>query len=202
MDVRFAAFAGLATLLIVTPGPDTALVTRNVLRYGRRAAALTVYGVGLGSAAWGIASVLGIAVVLERSAVAFTILKLAGAAYLAVLGVIALFGRRHESVERRPQRSVAGQTALAQGVLGNLLNPKAGAIFVTVFPQFVRPGDPPLRLLLMLAVYEAVLIGWLNVYAYVLARGLRGRAAAYIRRVTGVVLIGLGVRLLLPGETS
>ena len=194
MDGRLAAFVAVATLLIVTPGPDTALVTRNVLRYGRQAASLTVYGVALGSAAWGLASVLGVAVLLEASALAFTILKFGGAAYLCVLGLITLFGFRHSAGAAAP-REVAGRTAFAQGVLGNLLNPKAGAIFVTVFPQFIRPGDPPLRLLAMLAAYELVLVAWLTLYAYVVARGLRGRAGDHLRRLTGVVLIGLGLRL-------
>jgi threonine/homoserine/homoserine lactone efflux protein len=86
-----------------------------------------------------------------------------------------------------------------QGLLNNLLNPKAGLIFVSVFPQFVRPGDSPLRLLLMLAAYEAVLLVWLNLYGFAIARGLAGprraRLQLWFRRLAGVALVGVGVRL-------
>lgn len=193
MDARFGAFVAVAALLIVIPGPDMALVTRNVLRHGERSTAPTAYGVAAGSAGWGLASVLGVALVLETSALAFTVLKLAGAAYLCWLGLVALLRR-----EPPPALSAAptrGRTAFLQGVLGNLLNPKAGAIFLTVFPQFIRPGDPPLRLVLMLAAYELLLITWLSIYGRLVARGARGRAGEYVRRASGAVLIGLGVRL-------
>lgn len=82
-DARFLAYLAVATLLIVTLGPDTALVTRNALRAGMRAAPATVLGIGAGSVVWALASVGGVAVLLERSALAFTIVKYAGAAYLA-----------------------------------------------------------------------------------------------------------------------
>ena len=84
-DARFGVFLAVATLLIVTPGPDTALVTRNALLAGRRAASSTTLGIGTGSIIWALASVFGIAVLLEDSVVAFSIFKFAGAAYLGYL---------------------------------------------------------------------------------------------------------------------
>ena len=77
IDPRFAAFVGVSAFLIVTPGPDMALVTRNALAGGRRAAAFTAVGVGLGILAWAVAAVLGVAELLDRSVIAFTVLKLA-----------------------------------------------------------------------------------------------------------------------------
>jgi threonine/homoserine/homoserine lactone efflux protein len=207
VDARFLAFCFVATLLIVTPGPDTALLVRNALRSGRRAAGLTALGTGLGSAVWAAASLLGVAVLLETSAIAFTAFKLAGAAYLGYLGVRSLVaGFRKQVPDRQPgappaRRPVRDKVALGQGMLNNLLNPKAGAIFVTVFPQFIVPGDPPLRLLAMLGFYELVLLAWLNLYGFVLggagARGFGVRVRRSLERVTGVVMIGLGVRLAL-----
>ena len=91
-DARFAAYLAVAALLIVTPGPDTALVTRNALRAGRRAATFTTLGIGAGSVVWAFASVFGIATLLEQSALAFTIWKVVGAAYLIYLGVRSLLG--------------------------------------------------------------------------------------------------------------
>ena len=205
-DPRFATYIAVAVLLIVTPGPDMALVTRNTLLAGRRAAALTALGIGAGSVVWAVASVLGVAVLLEQSVVAFTVFKLAGAAYLCFLGLRALLARPH--VQRRmgdamvsvPAASRLGdRSALRQGFVSNLLNPKAGAIFATVFPQFVSPGDSALRLVLMLLAYEVILLVWLNLYGYAISRAGRSAVGERVRaiagRITGVVLIALGVRL-------
>jgi len=170
-------------LLIFTPGPDTALVIRNALGSGARAATATAFGIGLGSVAWAVASLLGVAVILETSATAFTVLKLG-------------HGR---PAKPSAQPMLDDRTAFQQGLLGNLLNPKAAAIFVTVFPQFIEPGDSPLRLLLMLAAFEAVLLPWLALYGQVVSRAGRSpagdRVRAWLNRATGVVLVGLGVRL-------
>lgn len=205
MDGRFAAFVLVSALLIVTPGPDMALVTRNALRSGQRAASLTAAGVALGILVWGLASILGLAVLLDRSALAFTVLKLVGAAYLLYLGVRTLLSRSPDSVEASGGKALvgvargSGRTAFLQGFLGNILNPKAGVIFVTVIPQFIHQGDSALRLLLMLLVFEAIILGWLNLYGYLVIRSARGpagkRVRAIITRLTGLVLIGLAARV-------
>lgn len=89
--------------------------------------------------------------------------------------------------------------ALRQGLLNNLLNPKAGAIFATALPQFISPGDPLLRLVLMMLAYEAILLSWLALYGYLVSRAGQSRFGARVREilqgVTGVVLIALGLRL-------
>ena len=92
-DIRFASFVAVAALLIVTPGPDMALVARNAVRGGASAASATAAGVALGILGWGVAATLGVATVLERSATLFTVLRLAGAAYLAVLGARSLYAQ-------------------------------------------------------------------------------------------------------------
>lgn len=204
-DTRFAAYLAVATLLIVTPGPDTALVTRQALLAGRRAAAFTTFGIAAGSLAWALASVLGIAVLLEESAAAFTAWKFVGATYLGYLGLRSLISGFRGSKQTgfatlAPQTTRLGEgVAFRQGLLNNLLNPKAGAIFVTALPQFLRPGDPLPRLGLMMLAYEVVLLSWLNLYSYVVSRAGQSRFGTRVRGilqgVTGVVLIGLGVRL-------
>jgi threonine/homoserine/homoserine lactone efflux protein len=198
VDERFVAYLAVMALLIFTPGPDTALVIRNALGSGARAATATAFGIGLGSLGWALASLLGLAVLLQTSVTAFTVLKLAGAAYLAYLGILTLLAGR-----RRPgaasTRRLDGRTAFQQGFLGNLLNPKAAAIFVTVLPQFIEAGDSPLRLVLMLAAYEAILLPWLWLYGQVVSRAGQSRFGTRVRewlnRLAGVVLIGLGARL-------
>jgi len=204
-DARFAAYLAVATLLIVTPGPDTALVTRQALLAGRRAASFTTLGIGAGSIIWALASVLGIAVLLEESVVAFTVWKFAGAAYLGYLGLRSLLASVRGSKQRvmttpALQMTQPGEgVAFRQGLLNNLLNPKAGAIFATALPQFIRPGDPLLRLVLMLLAYEVVLLSWLNLYGSLVNRAGHSRFGTRVRDilqgVTGAVLIALGVRL-------
>ena len=200
LDARFAAWMAVACVLIVTPGPDTALIIRQALRAGSRAASLSAFGVGAGSLVWAAASMLGVALLLESSAAAFTLVKLAGAAYLTYLGVRSLigsFGTRAnaaaDTAAPNPQRRRAA-SAFAQGVLNNLLNPKAGAIFVTVMPQFIQADDSFLRLILMVACYEVVVVAWLCMYGYVVSRAGR-RVRQGLERLNGVVMIGLGIRL-------
>ena len=202
MDGRFAAFLGVAVVLIVTPGPDTAMVTRNAFRGGARAASLTAAGVSLGILAWGAASAAGLAAVLAASAAAYTAVRLAGAAVLAVLGVRSLAAavRGEAPAPPRPRPAAAGPPAapFLQGLAGNLLNPKAGAIFLSVVPQFVRPGDPAARLAAMVVAFAAMVCAWLHLYGWLVSRA-RLRFGDRLRRaldgLTGVVLVGLGVRL-------
>lgn len=205
MDARFGAWIAVSAVLIVTPGPDTALVIRNALRSGARASSLTALGVGLGSLAWAVAAALGVALLLERSATAFTLLKLAGAAYLVYLGLRSLLGdRRPKPAGGQPApvgSALADRSALGQGLLNNLLNPKAGAFFVTILPQFVTPADVPSRLVLMMVAYEVMVVGWLVAYGAVVSRARRrlvgSRIQRWMERATGAVLLALGVRLVL-----
>jgi len=152
-----------------------------------------------------LASVLGVAVLLESSAAAFTVLKLAGAAYLIYLGARSLIGSfgaapdapSDKASQKRPP--LRASSAFTQGLLNNLLNPKAGAIFVTVMPQFIQPHDSLIRLLLMVACYDAMVVVWLCAYGYVVSRAGRSRIGVRVRRnlerVTGIVMIALGARL-------
>lgn len=205
IDARFAAFVGIAAFLIVTPGPDMALVTRNALAGGGRAASFTAVGVGLGILAWAVAVGLGVAELLNRSALAFNLLKFAGAAYLVLLGIRALVSStvpaKGETDGPGHGGGISAGEALRQGALGNLLNSKAGVIFVTILPQFVEPGDSLLRLLAMLVAFEVMIVGWLVCYGAVISRIGRSRmgesARRGLERVTGAILVGLGLRLAL-----
>jgi threonine/homoserine/homoserine lactone efflux protein len=204
-DARFGVYLVVATLLIVTPGPDTALVTRNALLAGRRAASFTTLGIGVGSIIWALASVFGIAVLLEDSVVAFSILKFAGAAYLGYLGLRSLIASFKASKQASFTTPASQTTRICewdvfrQGLLSNLLNPKAGAIFATTLPQFINPGDSSTRLVLMLLAYEAILLTWLHLYGYLVSRAGQSRFGTRVRAIlqgaSGVVLLTLGVRL-------
>ena len=208
LDGRLIAWVALSALLIATPGPDTALIIRNALTAGPRASTMSALGVAVGILAWALAATLGVGVLLERSSTAFTILKLAGAAYLCYLGLRSLLGAATTERVRPPHTGRArgaraelptGWGAWGQGLFSNLLNPKTGAFFVTVMPQFIVPGEPVIRLVVMVAAFEVMLLAWLIAYGHVVSRlgrsGLGTRIRQVMTRLTGIVLIGLGARL-------
>jgi RhtB (resistance to homoserine/threonine) family protein len=200
MDPRFLAGLGVLALLTISPGQDMALVAKITLERGRRAALVSSLGICSGLLVHATASALGLSVILATSAEAFTIVKLAGAAYLAYLGLRALRDSFRAAVvaESAPRRRFA--TPYVQGLLNNVLNPKVAIFYLTFLPQFIDPAGNVLAQSLLFAVAHAVMgIVWLSAYAYVLARLSRLFARSGVRRwlerVTGVVLVGLGLRL-------
>lgn len=202
MDTELLAFIGVSLLLAVTPGPDMAVVTKNALAHGRRGVVLTTTGIALALGIWTGATAVGLSALLRTSGEALFVLKLVGAAYLAYLGVRTLLDSR-----RRPADLLASAPEPApahaifrQGFLSAISNPKLGVFFVTFLPQFVMPGQPVLPRLLLLGVIFAVIgFTWLIVYGTFVTR-MRDvitapRVRQWMERVTGVVLLGFGVRL-------
>jgi threonine/homoserine/homoserine lactone efflux protein len=204
MIVNLGEFVAVSALLIVAPGLDTALIMRNALLHGRRPAVATALGVNTGMLAWTLATALGLAALLEASALAFTVVKLLGAAYLIWIGLASLIASR-----RRPRADpglpgdrapLATATAYRQGLLCNVANPKAAIIFTSLLPQFVAGAHPsPLPFLALGAIFTAIALVLQGGYAVAAAAAsrllLRTRVRALIDRVTGVVLIALGVKL-------
>jgi len=204
IDATLLAFAGVSLLLAVTPGPDMAVVTKNALAHGRRGVLLTTSGIALALVIWVTATAVGLSALLRASGGILFALKLAGACYLAYLGVRALLesrGRPADLLSGTPPAAPA-HAVFRQGFLSALSNPKLGVFFVTFLPQFVLPGQPVFSRLLELGVVFAV-IGWtwMNVYGLFVTR-LREvitapRVRQWMQRVTGVVLLGFGARLAL-----
>jgi threonine/homoserine/homoserine lactone efflux protein len=191
------AFAPVAALLTITPGAATAMVVRSAVRGGRRRALLTTVGNSMGVLAWGGFAAVGIAAVVATSAEAFTAVKLAGAFVLVVLGVQSLRGRRRAALP-----APADGAPLRDGLVTSLANPKLAVFFAALFPQFVPAGTPVLpAALLMAAMIVAFDLVWFSTLAYLVARARRafveGPWMARVERVTGAVLVGLGVRLAL-----
>jgi threonine/homoserine/homoserine lactone efflux protein len=191
---HFLAFLGVATVVIVTPGQDTALTIRNTLLGGRRSGILTAGGVSMGQAIWALATSAGIAAMLQASAPAFEALKLAGAAYLIWLGLQTIFRR---SGERRAAPPRPGRS-FRQGVVSNLGNPKMAIFFTSLLPQFVP--QPAFGSLFALGlVFSAMTFSWLTGYAFAVAKAgdflRRPRIRRALDRLTGAVLIALGLRL-------
>src|SRR5260370_12786736 len=109
---------------------------------------MSALGVAVGILAWAAAATFGVGVLLERSSTAFTLLKLAGAAYLAYLGLGSLLSRAPADPDV-PRATLGDRGAWGQGLFRNLLNPKTGAFFVTGMPQVIVPGDPAFPPLIM-----------------------------------------------------
>ncbi len=202
MEARLLAFLGIATVITVTPGPDMALVARVVFGRGRAAAWLTSLGVVSGHLLWGLASAIGVAAVLNASATLYTILRLIGAAYLIWLGVQALFSRSTEHEETTAPLETNKVGAYRQGLINDLLNPKIGAFYTTLLPQFIGPGQPVfLTSILLAALFALIVTIWLAIYVLILAKAgkifRRTAVRRTMERITGVVLVGLGIRLAL-----
>lgn len=204
MGLHLSAFLGVAALVIVTPGPDTALVTKNALLYGRRPALATAFGVNTGLLVWTLASAAGVAAIVHASATAFTAMKLVGAAYLIWLGFQTLraAGQRTaaDGDAANGGRRLDVRRGFRQGLLSNLANPKIAAFFTSLLPQFIEPGQSVLVPFLVLGgLFVAMTVAWLSVYAFMASKagGLltRPRVRTALDRFTGVVLIGLGLRL-------
>lgn len=205
MIVNLGAFIAISALLILAPGLDTALITRNAVLHGRRAAVATALGVNTGMVVWTVASAAGLVALVEASAVAFTVLKLAGAAYLIWIGVATLVASRRPSgagQEPQPQqrREVAPRTSYRQGLVCNVANPKAAVIFTSLLPQFVSGHHPSGLLFLELGgIFVLLALVLQGAYAVLAAHAsrvlLRGRFRTGLDRLTGIVLIALGVRL-------
>ena len=197
LDGQVLAFAGVALVLSVTPGPDMALVLRNSIRGGRPAAFRTILGVGVGLLGWAAATALGVAAVLAASSTVFTVLKIAGGAYLVFLGIQTLLALRRGK-ERRAIAAV-GRTGspFRQGLVTNLLNPKLAVFFTTLLPQFISEGDPVFAKSMLLAgVFVAIGMTWLVIYAYVVGTVARSpRFQRIVGAISGVVLVALGARL-------
>lgn len=203
MPELLVPFLLLVAVLTITPGPDMVLVLRNGLRGGRRTAWLTGLGCCTGIAVHATAAVLGLSVLLAASAAAFTVVKLAGAAYLVWLGASILWGawrgRRAAQPVPEPRSAPRPAAAYRQGLLTNLLNPKIALLFLTLLPQFVAADEPRTATSAELAaIFLGIAVLWWAVFA--LAVGALGRLLSRppvrtaLDSLTGVVLIGLGVR--------
>jgi threonine/homoserine/homoserine lactone efflux protein len=202
------SFAIVAAFITIVPGLDTVLVLRAAVARGARHGFVTGLGIGTGSLFWGVGAAVGISALLTASTVAYNGLRVAGAAYMVWLGLRLLLSAR------RPDHGFetgAGSAPASlwrswrQGLLTNLLNPKVGAFYMAVLPQFLpHDGSPLLAGLLMALVHDVEGMLWFS--AIILgARKMRlwmsrPRPRQVVDAVTGLTLVGFGARLVLPSD--
>lgn len=203
------SFALLAGLLTILPGLDTALVLRSALTQSRRHAYATAVGIMSGTFAWGAAAAVGAAALLAASELAFTILKLVGAAYLVYLGVsmiVASFRRHVVEVDQTPKPTGSLWAAFGRGALTNLLNPKVGVFYIALIPQFIPAGVVPFAMGLLLAgVHVVESLIWFSAIIFATQFARRWlqspRVSRWIDRVTGGVVVGFGAALALESAS-
>jgi threonine/homoserine/homoserine lactone efflux protein len=195
------AFLAIAVVVVLTPGPATALVIRNALRGGPRAAWATTAGNSTGILAWALASVLGISALVAASEAAFATLKLVGAVVLVWLGLQA-WRRARRGLPAEAPAGRQSSSHYREGLLTSFANPKLAVFFVALFPQFVPDGASVLpATLLMAAIVVSLDLAYFTAIAVVVSR----TRDAFVQRgwaqrldlAAGTVLIALGLRLAL-----
>ena len=202
VDARLAAYLSITTLLALTPGATTAVVVRNALAGGRRAGFAAAMGAAAGNACQAAASGLGLALLLTRIPAALLILRVAGALYLAWLGLVSLariFGERRQQLGEGNRRQTG--SAFRQGLLTNLLNPSIISFYLVIVPGFLPAGAGPRQFAALAAIHIVIAFvchaGWATAFdrlKTVFDRPAVGRA---LEAGTGVALLVLAARTLL-----
>jgi len=205
---RLALFLAATVALVVTPGPVVLYVVARSMSQGPRAGLASVLGAELGNSVHVAAAALGLAALLASSALAFSVVKYLGAAYLVYLGLRKLMGRdaRGPAGSREAPRQRL-RALFGQGVLVAILNPKTALFFLAFLPQFVDPrrGSPTAQILTLGAIMVAIAVVSDSAYA-LLAGGVgrwlwkNPRFVRSERYVSGTVYIGLGALAALSGS--
>jgi threonine/homoserine/homoserine lactone efflux protein len=193
-------------VITLVPGADMALVTRQVVTRGRRAAQVTVFGNVTGIVVHAAALGAGLSALIVASATAYTTVKLAGAAYLVYLGAQSLRQARRTRRERaaavaQPVSPRRGSPYLA-GLISTVLNPKPALFFLSYLPQFIdRSHSVAFQLALLASIHIVLGLVWLSAYAWLVSRLqvvlARTRGKGAMESVSGAVLVALGVRVAL-----
>ena len=200
----FLAFLGISILVIVTPGPDTAMTIRGVMLGGRQGGLFTAAGVAIGQIIWALATAVGLVAVLLASEPIFQAIKLLGAAYLVYLGFQLLWCAWRRTAGgfavRAEGRPLSPFQAFRQGLISDLGNPKMAVFFASILPQFAIAGEGMFSGLALLGiVFAGLTFTWLAFYAVVLAKLGHFLDRPRIRRpfeaIMGSLLVALGARL-------
>ena len=189
-------------LIIILPGPDTAVVTKNTIVHGKKQGLRTMFGICLGLLLHTAMCVAGLSALIVKSAVAFTVLKVIGAIYLVYLGVKTLWAMRAKKSDIDVETLVVpkGNSSFRQGFITNITNPKVAVFFLTFMPQFLATDSNPfLAFSAMGIIYAALSFVWFIFYVLLLdsIRTFMNKPAtqAAMEAITGAVLVGFGIKL-------
>ncbi|WP_423802570.1 LysE family translocator [Neobacillus sp. SAB-20_R2A] len=196
----------MCILLIILPGPDTAVATKNTLTVGRAGGYKTVLGTCCALLIHTTAAVIGLSAIIVKSALLFSIFKYVGAVYLVYLGIKTLWALKNKEAAAAAEVSIESKfenkSCFKQGFLTNLLNPKVAVFFLTFLPQFVHSGTQTFIPFLIMGITYTVLTAiWFFFYIYSLnqisAFMKKPRTQRVFEGLTGTVLIGFGIKLAL-----
>lgn len=206
MPLNVWGFAAVTVPLVATPGASTAVVLRNSLAGGVRSGIATAIGANTGSICYGLLTAFGVAVALQRWPLVWVILRVAGTAYLAWLGVRSL---RLAWTYRQSDVRVAALAArpplsrsLREGFVTNMLNPSLATFYLLILPQFIPRGAPPVASALTLtALHVCLALTWHLTWATVggtLSDTLgRTTPRRILEGISGAALVGLAIKLAL-----
>jgi threonine/homoserine/homoserine lactone efflux protein len=201
---NYALFVTAGVLLNLTPGQDTMFILGRSLTGGLRAGIAAVFGIAMGTVCHTVAAALGLSAIMATSALAFSVVKLAGAAYLIYLGVKLLVARPVAVAEipKTGSPSADPRAALRQGMITNLLNPKVALFFLAFLPQFIEPAShtKTLAFLVLGATFITTGLIWSLVVAVAASRLQRfflrnPGVRSLIDRLVGGIFVLLGARL-------
>ncbi|MCD7034276.1 LysE family translocator [Metabacillus sp. GX 13764] len=204
--VNFYLFLVMCVLLIILPGPDTAMATKNTVTFGRSGGLRTALGTCCALLIHTSAAVLGLSAIIVKSALLFSIFKYVGAVYLIYLGVKTLWTVRKKeeaaSVEMNTKPQLEAPSFFKQGFLTNILNPKVAVFFLTFLPQFVDTGSNTfLPFLIMGITYTLLTAVWFLLYIFLITQisafMKKPKTKNIIEGITGTILIGFGIKLAL-----
>jgi threonine/homoserine/homoserine lactone efflux protein len=200
-------FAGAALVLLVIPGPAVLYIVGRSVAQGRRAGLVSVLGIHTATFIHVLAAALGLAAVLVSSALAFSVVKYAGAAYLIWLGLRKIFGPAESAAADGELPRYSHGRLFRDGFVVNLLNPKTALFFFAFLPQFVDVGRGHVAMQITLLGFVFALLGFCTDSAYALLAGTAGdrlkRSRGYLkfeRYGSGVLFIGLGLVAAFSGS--
>ncbi|WP_053363482.1 LysE family translocator [Bacillus sp. FJAT-27251] len=202
---NFYLFVIMCILLIILPGPDTAIATKNTISLGRAGGLKTALGTCCALLIHTSAAVLGLSAIIVKSSFLFSVFKYVGAVYLIYLGAKTLWAMKKgqaASVELTAKSQFANTSCFKQGFLTNILNPKVAVFFLTFLPQFVDSGSNNfVPFLIMGFTYTVLTAVWFFLYVYLIdqisAFMKKPRTQNMIEGITGTILIGFGIKLAL-----
>lgn len=191
-------FLLVALVLTLTPGPATALVLRTAARHGRGAALGCVAGNSIAVMTWASLSAVGVSSLILASEVAYDVLRVGGAAFLIYLGLRSIL-RHGDDLDAADVQAPRLRSGVRTGLIAGAANPKLAVFFVALFPQFLSPHTAVLPVALAMgATIVTFDILWLGTLAWTVERAgllLRPRLRKRLERISGSVMIGLGVRI-------
>jgi threonine/homoserine/homoserine lactone efflux protein len=203
LDINIVLFVVASLAVIIAPGPDNIYVLMRGVAQGREVALASAWGMCSGLLFHTTFAALGLSVVLARSAVAFSVIKYVGAAYLIYLGISALLSKEGFVPSAGEESAVQLRRFFLKGLTMNLLNPKVAVFFLAFLPQFANPGTSGMTLRLVVlglvfALLSVVVFSAIALFSGVLGDrlGSNPRYATALRWLTGCVLVGLGLRLV------